>query len=389
MSDEDKEKRLNIATVNEGSMWPNEEHVDGVALTKRAPTAINWGTNPHLAPGAMYDTTHGNPNEALWEVGSAPSAIEDDTEGSMWPNEEHVAGVAITNGAPTAINWGTNPHLAPGAMYDGNPNEALWEVGSAPSAIEDHTNLTTYNMQSTMTIKLLHAVYEFYMMNSLSFTYSGDDEKKVSYPSRLKVDGEDFHIRELYHSDHFLPIRGRIQAIMALTATCRALRHNDVTVASWANAARRYEVGWIWFGEIQAQYRHIQWVAVMAHTTSQDAAWLIKGPVGKTLETLLVNGPFGEGGKARARQNAIWAVERLNGYRSAPPTMLWGMNPPPPMSSRVPEAQLQYAERILQGITPETNMVDFGIFLYHIIHKHDEYTIKSALWSPIGGSRPW
>ena len=119
MSDKDKETRLNIATVKEGSMWPNEEHFDGVALTNGAPSAINWGTNPHLAPNAMYDTTlHGNPNEALREVGSALSAIEDHTEGSMWPNEEHVDGVDLTKPAPTAINWGTNPHLAPGAMYD-------------------------------------------------------------------------------------------------------------------------------------------------------------------------------------------------------------------------------------------------------------------------------
>ena len=48
----------------------------------------------------------------------------------------------------------------------------LWEVGSAPSGIEDHTNLTTYNGPSTLTIKALQTVYDAYMMNSLSFPYS-------------------------------------------------------------------------------------------------------------------------------------------------------------------------------------------------------------------------
>ena len=144
--------------------------------------------------------------------------------------------------------------------------------------------------------------------------------------------------------------------------------------------------GELWARDIEAEHREDQrvalyqdsvaalprWLAAMARSTIDQAEWLINGPVGTALFTILKQCPIGNGGIAHDESSAHWALERLHNYRSMPYEQ---------PRVQVTDAQLKCAERILRGISDDTTMHDFAKFVYHIRYSHSMTLIKGCFWT--------
>ena len=192
------------------------------------------------------------------------------------------------------------------------------------------------------------------------------------------------------------PTRNRIGLVLSITSASSAWRTENF-VANWAKLSRIHDMeeraekrlraadwdGELWARDIEAEHREDQrvalyqdsvaalprWLAAMARSTLGQAEWLINGPVGTALFTIMGHCTIGEGGIAHDEANARWAVARLYNYRSMP-----FVQP----RVQVTNAQLDCAERILGGISDGTTMHDFARFIYHIMYSHSMTLIKGC-----------
>jgi hypothetical protein len=192
------------------------------------------------------------------------------------------------------------------------------------------------------------------------------------------------------------PTRDKIGLVLSITSASLAMRAENF-VAKWAKLSRIHDMeeraekqlrdaewdGELWALDIEAQRREEQktalyldsvaalprWLAAMSRSTIGQAEWLIDGPIGTALFTILKHSTLGDGGIAHDEANARWAVARLYGYRSMPYVQ---------PRVQVTDAQLNCAERILRGISDDTTMHDFAKFIYHLRYSHSMTLIKGC-----------
>lgn len=194
------------------------------------------------------------------------------------------------------------------------------------------------------------------------------------------------------------PTRDRIRVVLLISSISSIWRGDNfvVTWAKWNRLEERNLEGESWAHDIDIQladeqaaalYRHYiealpLWLASMTRSTVHQAEWLLKGPVGAALDIILGYCPIGEGGAARAEENADWALARLYNYRSLSTVDRFGVHMPRLQRPiHVTNAQLKCAERILRGISDSVTMREFAVFIYRIKYGNSISLIKGSFWT--------